>query len=155
MRIRIIALLALICALFSSCKKPSEQYAFVYTPKHPADTFVFRFEMLMDEPQATYSTHFACRYKNNSVPEGEIPLLVAVTSPSGETFMENCSIPLASGSETISRKREGGLSDMEWPYRDRISPGNDTGVWHIAVRPQDRKLYDGILGMGFSYEEKR
>lgn len=155
MKNRNLALLSLLCVLSTGCRKPAEQFEFIYTPAHPADTFVFRFNMLMDDPDAVYSTRFACRYVNGSAGGKDIGLMVAVTSPAGERFMENISIPLNASSEAIGRRREGGITDIDWPYRERIRPGADTGLWQVAVCPTDRTMFEGILGMGFTYKEKR
>jgi len=154
MKIRLLGLLVLLCALSSGCRKPGEQFYFVYTPSHPADTFVFKFDMPMDEPSASYATRFACRFRGSAIGGENIPMMVEVTSPSGEKYLENIDMPLASNSDRIRRSRDGGLSDIDWPYRDNIRPGRDTGLWQVAIRPVDRSLYEEILGMGFTYKEK-
>lgn len=155
MRNRILLPLLLLCCLAASCGKPAERLGFIYTPAHPADTFVFRYTMLLDEPQGQYSSRIACRYNANGITSTCIPVLVAVTSPSGERSMERIELPLASDGESIKVQRSGGaVMDMDWPYRDRIVPGEDTGLWHVAIRPLERKMLRSIYGMGFSYQRK-
>lgn len=147
--------LLLLCCLAASCGKPAERLGFIYTPARPADTFVFRYTMLLDEPQSEYSSRMACRYNANGITSASIPVLVAVTSPSGERSMERIELPLASDGESIKVKRIGGsIVDMDWPYRNRIVPGEDTGLWHVAIRPLERKMLRSIYGMGFSYQIK-
>ena len=155
MKSRLLTPLLLLCCLAASCGKPAERLDFIYTPAHPADTFVFRYEMLLDEPQSEYSSRIACRYNATGIKSGSIPVLVAVISPSGERSMERLELPLASDGKSIKVQRSGGaVVDIDWPYRDRIVPGEDTGLWHVAIRPLERKMLRSIYGMGFSYQRK-
>ncbi len=155
MRIKPILALLLFCCITASCRKPVERLDFIYTPSHPADTFVFRYDVTLDEPQTEYSTRIACRYNAAAIKSASIPVLVAVVAPSGKRSMERVELPLASDGERIEVQRSGGpVVDIDWPYRDRIVPGEDTGTWHVAIRPLERKMLRNIYGMGFSYKRK-
>ena len=152
MRIRLVSALLLLCCLTCSCRKPAERLDFIYTPSNPADTFVFRYNVMLDEPETEYSTRIACRYNAAAIKSATIPVLVAVTSPSGVRSMERLELPLASDGETVTVQRSGGsVVDIDWPYRDRIVPGQDTGLWQVAIRPLERRMLRSIYGMGFSY----
>lgn len=152
MRSRAIPALLLLGCLLLSCRKPAERMAYISTPSHPADTFLFRYDIMLDEPGGCYSTRIACRCDAAGIGRESIPLLVAVVSPSGERSMEIVEMPLASGGEKARMRRSSGsVVDMEWSYRERIVPGRDTGLWHISIRPVDRKMMQSIYGMGFSY----
>lgn len=154
MKNRIIPLL-LLCCMAVSCRKPVERLDFVYTPYSPADTFVFRYDVMLDEPQTEYSTRISCRYNATRINSATIPVLVAVTSPSGERSMERIELPLASDGELVKVQRCGGpVVDIDWPYRDRIVPGEDTGLWRVAIRPLEGEMLGNIYGMGFSYRRK-
>ena len=152
MRIRLVSALMLLCCLACSCRKPAERLDFVYTPSHPADTFVFRYDVMLDEPETEYTTRIACRYNAAGIKADAIPVLVAVTSPSGARSMERIELPLAADGEAVTVQRSGGsVVDIDWPYRDRIVPGQDTGLWQVAIRPLERNMLRNIYGMGFSY----
>ena len=89
------------------------------------------------------------------VPSAAEAEAVAVVAPSGKRSMERIELPLASDGERIEVQRSGGpVVDIDWPYRDRIVPGEDTGTWHVAIRPLERKMLRSIYGMGFSYKRK-
>ena len=146
----------LLAALCISCGKPAERFDFIYTPESFCDTSVFRFEMMMDEPESIYSTRIACRYNASKIPGDRIPVLVAVISPEGKKYCESVDLPLSPSFEKVRiRKCGGSVVDIDWPYRDRIVPGADTGMWQVAIRPIDRSMLPGIYGMGFAYKIKR
>lgn len=153
MKIRTLIICALLGCLFCSCRKPADRFEFKYAPTHPADSFVFRYELLLDEPQTSYSTYIACRCKASAIKGNSIPLLISVTSPNGETALERVDFPLTAQCPGVKVKRSGGaLVDIVWPYRDRIVPGADTGLWHMAMKPLESSALKNIYGMGVSYE---
>lgn len=117
-----------------------------------ADTFVFRYEMLLDEPQTSYSTYIACRCKASAINGNRVPLLISVTSPSGEKALERVDFPLTEKCEGVEVKRSGSLVDIVWPYREHIVPGNDTGTWVLMIKPLEKSAADNIYGIGLSYE---
>ncbi len=111
--------------------------------------------MTLDEPEASYSTRIACRLNANTIGADIIPLLITVTSPEGRDFSEKVDMPITASSELIRTKRAGGpVVDIDWPYRDRIVPGQDTGLWQVAVRPIKKTMIGSIYGMGLSYKRK-
>ncbi|MBO4572099.1 MAG: hypothetical protein J5699_09260 [Bacteroidales bacterium] len=153
MKIRLISALILLLCIAASCRKPTEMLDFIYTPSNAPDTFVFRYEMMMDEPQAAYSARIACRYDASRIKAESIPLLVGIVSPSGERAMERIEMPLASDGDRIKVQHSGGaVVDIDWPYRDRILPGEDTGTWQVVIRPMEHRMLRHIYGMGFSYK---
>lgn len=154
MKSRTLLVCALLGCLLCSCRKPVDRFEFRYAPTHAADTFVFRYDMLLDEPQTSYSTYIACRCKASAIKGKHIPLLISVTSPSGEKALERVDFPLTADCPGVEVKRSGGLVDIMWPYRDRIVPGADTGLWQLAVKPLEESAARNIYGIGLSYRRE-
>lgn len=146
-------LLLILCCVVASCGKPQDRFEFVYMPKDFSDTSAFRFEMMLDEPQTAYSTRLACRFDASAIRNSFIPMLITVTSPAGEDFSELVDFPVTATDELVNSSKAGGpLVDIDWPYRERIVPGQDTGLWKVAVRPVSRAMIKDIHGLGWSYK---
>ena len=146
----------MLCFILASCGKPQDRFEFAYTPKNFSDTSAFRFEMTLDEPQTSYLTRIACRFNASSIGNGIIPLLITVVSPEGEDFSEVVDFPVTASNGVVNAERAGGsLVDIDWPYRDRIVPGKDTGLWKVAIRPLDRNMIKDIYGIGWSYKAEK
>lgn len=111
--------------------------------------------MTLDEPETSYSTRIACRFNAGTIGADAIPVLITVTSPAGDNFSETIDLPVTASSDLIRTRRAGGpVVDIDWPYRDRIVPGQDTGVWQVAIRPIKKTMAGSIYGMGLSYKRK-
>ena len=143
----------MLCFILASCGKPQDRFEFAYTPKNFSDTSAFRFEMTLDEPQTSYSTRVACRLDASAIRKNNIPLLITVSSPEGEDFSELVDFPVTASNGLVrTGKGAGPLVDIDWPYREKIVPGKDTGLWKVAIRPVDRSMIKNIYGMGWSYK---
>lgn len=146
-------LFLLLALTAAACSKPADRFEFIYTPKSWQDSSAFNFDITLDEPETSYSTRIACRYNMSTINSACIPVLISVTSPSGEIFMESVDLPLAQCDSMIRTRKSGGpVMDIDWPYRDRIIPAADTGIWHVAIRPVRKAMVQSIYGIGFSYK---
>ena len=148
-----IALCLLAGVLLCSCGKVRDGYSFMSAQECTADgEYVFKVDF--SDTTLIYSTFIAARLSAKILTSDALPLEITVTSPSGEICSERFDFPLRdSGGKVASGRAEGGLLDVEWPYRDNIELGSalsEPGLWAVSILPlvSDRKA---VYGMGFRY----
>lgn len=150
--ISIAALLALMM-VSASCGKPESRYSYIAADN--ADTEGrYSFKADFDDSLALYSTEIICRWNTSKIEDDFIDLNVLIEAPDSTFYEENLHLPLNAGSHTIKLlKLRAAEADIQWPYRDNIRVGGNTGIWNITITPSSAAA-EGITGLGFSYKKQ-
>lgn len=130
MHSRAASVLALVLCFIASCARPASVETFV-----KADgSGVYDFEINMTDSLHVYDLSFYTRLDGGRAPSG-FPMKVYLTSPSGQTYVENVYFDCSKG--WIS------------PYRTGLVPV-EHGLWTMSVRA----AADGMCGLGLVTELK-
>jgi hypothetical protein len=148
-----LAAILTVLLLSASCVKPDSRYSYIASDNAgPEGRYCF--EADLDDSLALYSTEIICRWNTSKIKDKVIDLNVIVNAPDSTSYEENVRLPLNAGSNAIKLlKLRAAEADIQWPYRDKISVGGNTGIWSITITPS-KAAAQGITGLGFSYKKQ-
>ena len=158
MTLRLLPIYALLCLALFSCSKPVKSFCFKeLDPEYglnSAVTFSLEINDTIDPQQMDLSARLS---DYNDDENGEIPLILQITSPSGAMGCDTLCLLFGKRSADESIIRNNGHITINRTYRKNIII-RESGVWNFSISPYKEKgsnhIFKKITGLGIFFKKE-
>lgn len=158
MTLRLLPIYALLCLTLFSCNKPVKSFCFreldAECGLNSAVTFSLEINDTINPQQMDLSARL---YDHNDDENGEIPLILQITSPSGAMGCDTLCLLFGKRSADDSIIRKNGFITINRTYRKNIII-REAGVWNFSISPYKEKennhIFDKITGLGIFFKKE-